>query len=409
MVETVANVILNEVLADIDIPDSAYEIAERRYKDLGSWFGRPESKCNEFRPRIYPQGSFRLGTVIKPLNPKDDYDLDLGCRLRSGVSKFSHTQKMIKALVGEDLESYRIARGIKEKKEEMHRCWRLKYADTLSFHMDTVPSINESDSRKIVLKENMIRADIQASLAERVAESAGAITDNRRWNYNIIDDDWLVSNSEGFARWFESRMVLAYALLEKRAIQANVVKIDDLPSYQWKSPLQRAIQLLKRHRDVMFADKPDNKPISVIITTLSGRAYQGENDIMATLERVLNSMGEFVNSNEPRVPNPVNPVEDFADKWSDEKYAHLRLEQNFWRWLQRAKDDFHGLGSPSGVSEAVVLAKNNYAVNLAPESLMKKLGTTAASGSLLKEAALPSDLSFPDKPIEPNKPAGFAL
>lgn len=409
MVDVYANAIMDEVLADIEIPDSAYEVAERRYKDLGSWFGRPESKCAEFRPRIYPQGSFRLGTVIKPLKPKDDYDLDLGCRLRSGVSKFTHTQKMIKTLVGEDLESYRIARGIKENKEEMHRCWRLKYADTLSFHMDAVPSISESNSRKTMLRENMIKADIHVSLAEHVAESAGAITDNRRWNYNLIDDDWLISNSEGFARWFESRMELAHILLEKRAIEANVAKIDDLPSHKWKSPLQRAIQLLKRHRDVMFADNPDSKPISVIITTLAGRAYQGENDIITTLRSLLNNMGNFVNSSNPRVPNPVNPVEDFADKWSDEKYAHLNLEQYFWQWLQRAKYDFNGLATPASVSEVVAIAKNNYAVNLTHESLVNKLGITATSGALLKEAALPSDLTFPDKPIKPSKPAGFAL
>jgi hypothetical protein len=35
-----------------------------------------------------------------------------------------------------------------------------------------------------------------------------------------------------------------------------------------KTPLQQAVQILKRHRDMMFADDPEHKPISVIITTL---------------------------------------------------------------------------------------------------------------------------------------------
>ena len=38
-----------------------------------------------------------------------------------------------------------------------------------------------------------------------------------------------------------------------------------------RAPLQRAIQLLKRHRDVMFADNPEVEPISMILTNLSGR------------------------------------------------------------------------------------------------------------------------------------------
>jgi len=67
----------------------------------------------------------------------------------------------------------------------------------------------------------------------------GAITDDRLWNYRIIDGGWRLSNSEGFARWFELRMKLAKVLMEKVALDAKIAKIDDLPAYRWKSPLQR--------------------------------------------------------------------------------------------------------------------------------------------------------------------------
>jgi hypothetical protein len=51
---------------------------------------------------------------------------------------------------------------------------------------------------------------------------------------------------------------------------------EDVPTYELKTPLQRAIQLLKRHRDVMFVDNLDVAPISMILTNLAGHAYGGE-------------------------------------------------------------------------------------------------------------------------------------
>ena len=46
--------------------------------------------------------------------------------------------------------------------------------------------------------------------------------------------------------------------------------VEDVPTYELKTPLQRAVQLLTRHRDVMFADNPDVAPISMILTNLAG-------------------------------------------------------------------------------------------------------------------------------------------
>jgi hypothetical protein len=73
--------------------------------------------------------------------------------LRRGITKQTHTQKQLKGLVGRDVEAYRVARGIKDALEEMHRCWRLPYADTLKFHMDIVPSIPEEAARRQMLQE----------------------------------------------------------------------------------------------------------------------------------------------------------------------------------------------------------------------------------------------------------------
>lgn len=48
-----SNDVLNTILEKIELPDSAYEKAEKRYKDLGDWLHRPESTCVNFDPHVF--------------------------------------------------------------------------------------------------------------------------------------------------------------------------------------------------------------------------------------------------------------------------------------------------------------------------------------------------------------------
>jgi len=101
-----------------------------------------------------------------------------------------------------------------------------------------------------------------------------------------------------------------------------------------------------------FRHNPDAQPISIIITTLAARAYQGEADLGDAMERILEQMGNLIHSTRPRVPNPVNPAEDFADKWYTEEGRKKRLEENFHTWLTAAKADLqlrsHRIRTSSG-------------------------------------------------------------
>lgn len=364
-----SKIIIDEILNVIDIPNSAYDKAEDRYKDLGEWFSRSESMCARHEPHIYPQGSFRLGTVIR----SDEFDLDVGCRLCSGITKATHTQKQLKQLVGREMEAYRTARGIKEPLEEKHRCWRLPYSDKLMFHEDVVPSIPENTAQRHALREAMIKAGSPEAVAQSVAEFAGAITDNRDPNYDKISSTWRISNSEGYALWFEARMKQTKALVERHALVTKA-QVDDLPIPRRRLPLQQAVQLLKHHRDVMFADDPDGKPISVIITTLAARAYQGELEIDDAIERILTDMDNYIRSTVPRVPNPVNPAEDFADKWNHPVYRHLNLEQNFRDWLASARRDFGLIATTRDVDMVVEQARHKFGAALNRKNLEERLG-----------------------------------
>lgn len=369
--------IIEAVAASVDIPETAYDKAEARYKDVAAWFGRPEAVCYQYDPHIYPQGSFRLGTVVAG----EEYDLDFGCRLRKGISKATHTQKQLKGFVGADMEAYRQARRIESALKEKHRCWRLQYQEDsgFKFHMDGVPSIPADDPQRQMITEAMVKYGSAEVLAQNVAKHAGSITDKNLPNYEHISLNWRISNSEGYALWFESRMKLAMPLLEKRAFEAKAAKVDDLPARKWKSPLQKCVQALKCHRDVMFAENPDGKPISIIITTLAATAYRGEQDVGSAMQNILATMGNFVNQQRPRVPNPVNPSEDFADKWYDSKYAHLNLEQNFYWWLQQAQEDFAKIGQSRDADFIAEQVREKFASTIDAGSLRDKLGLGAAT------------------------------
>lgn len=322
----------------IELPTSAFERADQRYRDLGVFFGSARAKCSKHSPHIFAQGSFRLGTVVRPLAIEDDYDLDVGCRLR-GLTKSSLSQAELKKLVGEDLATYRLENNISQRLEEKRRCWRLRYRDQLGFHMDVVPSIPEGVLPAFLIQERMQSSGIDSALAGQVAKHAGAITDNELASYRVISHAWHSSNSEGFALWFESRMRQARLLLEQNALRAGTT-IDRLPARRWDSPLQAAIRILKHHRDHMFRTTKDSKPISVILTTLAARSYGGETDLQSALSTIVERMESHIRPTVPRVPNPVNPIEDFADKWPSPTHAHLNLELSVRQWIQRARQDF---------------------------------------------------------------------
>lgn len=355
---------LDDIIESLDVPISAYEAAEKRYMDIGDWLNDAmKAKCASFSPHVFTQGSFRLGTVTRPWK-REDYDLDLACKLQEGITKLTSTQEELKVLVGADLEKYRQERGIQEELEEKHRCWRLYYQDDLQFHMDIVPAIPEATDQRRVLSERMIESGTEAVLARDVAEHAMAVTDDRHPKYAVITLNWQVGNQEGYALWFESRMRQAQKFLEEK-----MAKVDDLPAYRWKTPLQRCIQILKRHRDMMFEDDPDGKPISAIITTLAARSYNGESDLESALSTIIENMDSFVNPSKPRVPNPVNPHEDFADKWP----LDTKLERNFWSWLEQLKNDFASLNQSDNVQLITETALGKFGAKI-DESKIQKIG-----------------------------------
>jgi hypothetical protein len=358
---------LEQLVAGLELPTGAYEAATRRYQDLGDWFDRAECALAEFNPHIFVQGSFALGTAIRPLLEGEEYDLDLACELRARITRLSHTQEQVKDLVGDELQGYRSFRKIADPVEPKHRCWRLNYQDQLRFHLDVVPAIRAESKRQAELAILMESYGQKRADAQHQATEALWITDDRNMNYRLIDDAWLSSNPQGYQRWFVRRMEgTSHMVLEK-------AQVDDVPLYQRKTPLQRVVQLLKRHRDVMFQNNVESKPISIIITTIAAESYRAGETLSQSMRTVLNALEEFRASNRDSVPNPVDPAENFADRWTQPEYTHLRLKQNFHLWVTQARKDFRAISETSDSKLLVEEASNRFRVPLSQEAVTAML------------------------------------
>lgn len=130
---------LSALADELAISESRYEQASRSYTSLGEWLHRPDSAVVEYDPQVYVQGSFRLGTAIRPLNDEEEYDVDSVCLLQSLGTK-DLTQSELKTLVGDEIKAYRSAQNMVKPVREGRRCWVLEYADGAQFHLDVVPS-----------------------------------------------------------------------------------------------------------------------------------------------------------------------------------------------------------------------------------------------------------------------------
>ena len=333
----------------LDISAAQYELAVRRYEGLGRWLvtqgiGDPD---------VYPQGSFRLGTVLRPTN-SSDFDIDL-VFLRS-LAKESITQKELRAQAEKLLRAYVSAHGDKignPRLEEKGRCWALVYAGD-KFHMDVLPVIPDPDGD-----------DTAILLSDR---------DMFQWQH---------SNPIGYADWFWGSMGDAVEAGRARLATTLSRDVEDVPRWLVRTALQRVVQLLKLHRDTFFQTQPRAKPASILITTLATHAYSGESDLYEACRRIAHRLCSHIErrNGEFWVPNPAHEEENFADKWN----TNPARKAHFDRWTQALIADVDQWVGSAGVDEAVRslgAALGNAPVQAGAKRVGTRLSTSIASGAL---------------------------
>ena len=125
------NQILGALADELDVPPSKYEEAKEHYDAVGTWLGEPDSELAPYDPVIYPQGSFALGTAVRPMGD-DDYDVDAVCLLQLRGDQV--TQQQLKAIVGRRLKHERSRyKNMIEPENGGRRCWTIRYANASKF------------------------------------------------------------------------------------------------------------------------------------------------------------------------------------------------------------------------------------------------------------------------------------
>ncbi len=388
-----------EALADeLEISDARYRDAERSYKSLGEWLDRDESTIKAFDPVVYVQGSFRLGTVIRPLTAEEEYDVDAVLELK--LLGMEHlTQSKLKELTGLEIEKYRQSQSMTKRLKEGRRCWVLRYSDGAQFHMDIVPALPNGEKQRVLLETYGYDA--------RFASTAIVITDNEHHSYNDLAQDWPRSNPKGYADWFRSRMTVAFEKRRKILAEKVQASVEDIPDYRVRTPLQSAIMILKRHRDIMFAGKKDIRPISVILTTLAAHSYEGEERIADALFAILQKMDSFIledQAGHKQIINPTDRLENFADKW----VAHPERETAFYQWLAQARRDFQHVAdmADTGLIQEALEARVGSDLAKRAANRSKPVGLRATTvAPVLGVVPTPS---FGNEPRRPSRPEGFA-
>lgn len=327
--------ILGYLADELDVPEALYAEMVRKYDHLGSWIRADNAERFRTDSEIYPQGSVRLGTMIRPVKKDCEYDVDLVYRRE--LSKGSVTQEELVKQTGDQLRRY--ITDLRKEGEDVpelvarRRCWALNFKGR--FHMDVLPAVPDPEA---------------AIYNVRALDTAILITDREL-------REWQHSNPKGYAEWFNERE--RTVLQQRRLVMAKAanVEIETIPEERVKTPLRRAIQILKRHRDIRYEGNPDHKPISIIITTLAAGAYSNELDLFDALMSIVRKMPKGIQNYDGVwwIPNPINPQENFADKWNEEP----QKATHFFRWLGQVEADITAAQQKAG-------GIHNVAESLAP-------------------------------------------
>lgn len=312
-----------EMLQKLELSPEERARAKEHYEALGRHVAA-ELGMSDTDAHVFVQGSMRTQTTVSPRG-NQNFDLDVVVKLTGPkVHGITDSEKFFQ-IFGLALQGIHGAGDPKAKR----RCWRLDYPGE-PFYFDVTPALPDS-------------------------RSLGVATDLR-----VRDPDirWSPSNPEEFADWFcaiANKRFLFHWALHKMAIKAEtqVAPIPDAP-VGIDDILRRGIQLMKLHRDNYYwslsDERKEAKPISVILVTLAGHAY----DQMVTQEQTAYSspievllelvdrmpVGIDYDGRSFYVSNPMLTTENFADRWNSD--GGLRADE-FKIWHKQLSSDLEAL------------------------------------------------------------------
>ena len=344
---------LLSIVEDLDITPTMFSNAVNKYNSITSVL-----KGKGIDAHIYPQGSFAIGTVVKPKvrKRKAEYDLDVVCEVNYNKSSISPAE------LYEELKNALESDGRYTSKMEYYdECITINYSEinNVGFSIDIVPSVHED--------QKTIQSMKARSTKPTLCDTSIAITTNKAL-------DWGSSNPKGFQVWFENenqRFIdcgvntnVEKLLSENRAVYTSV---DRIPKTLIKTPLQRVIQLMKIHNNEFFNNPQINKykVKSVIIATLVTTVAAGapayyntfellefildrltnynklhENHVLFRSEHPLETLIQY-DGTHWFIENPSNPNDNLGNSWNDDS----KNAKYFFIWLNALIQDYKSLNN----------------------------------------------------------------
>lgn len=383
-----------KIVEGLDITPTMYNNAVEKYEAIAKFLDDKGIDAH-----LYPQGSFSIGTVVKPQVRKRqaDYDLDVICEVnynKNDITPDALYEELKDALKSDGRYSPRL--------DFYDECITVNYSDVngVGFSIDLVPSVHETPDRIISMKSRSLHPDL--------CDTSIAITKDKAY-------DWGSSNPKGYQSWFESvnQKFIDYGvhtnvnrlLLENRSAYTTA---DDIPKPLIRTPLQRVIQLLKAHNNEYF-NKPqikDYKVKSVIIATLAttiaknapthyntfelldyvvnelaGYSLLRENHILFKSVQPLKTLIRY-DGKEWNIANPSNPDDNLADSWNE----NSKNATYFFNWINAVLQDFNSLNN----------ADNNVGViNIFGESMLSR---TDSGKKYIPQRSSPVSITAHNKP-----------
>lgn len=313
----------------LQLSEADYKKAEDRYNAVGKWLAQSDSGLAAYSPAIYPQGSLKIGTTVKPL-AYQEFDLDLVCELALDHERYDP----VAVLDGVE-KRLRQHHDYKTMIERKNRCIRLNYAN--EFHMDVLPAAPHG-----------IENGGKVKVPDRKAE------------------EWKDSNPKGYAAWFEGQTV-TYRLFAAKA--ENVDPLPDMEDTERKPPLKKSVQLMKRFRDIYCKETGKTPPISIVLTTLAASHYKGDVSINQSLIHILHGI---VSSIPERgrliVRNPTNTAEDFSEKWD----ADIAAYNDFVQWIRKFSAAWAKINTIQGIPQIMKMLQEIFGESAINDALREQ-------------------------------------
>lgn len=316
--------ILAEIAFSVQLPPSLHRKATERYRAVREFLEGTEL----FRDQIehfYPQGSMAIDATISARGTDGEYDIDIIAQLGSRY-RYKRPNEVLDALF-EALNGYR---ELTVKRQT--RCVTIYYADGM--HLDVTPALRDfaTPERQSVIAHSK---GPQARLEDQLVPMNA---------YGFVD--WYIERTPeevNLVREFDRRW--RYHDAGKIRADADIDEVPDQTEFVVKNTATLALQLLKRYRNIRYAEYDGRIPPSIMLSYYAGCAAAPNMTLADMLIRlcrlIISAIRQASGARQPLlVTNPRYQKDVFTDRWpqnvgqQDEFAGHL---DELVAGLERAK------------------------------------------------------------------------